>query len=63
MSGSHPITGVAVLRILSTDRICFRLPIVFDRSYKAQHASDSEALLAERGRIDNSHQMMDRTLE
>ncbi|EPQ30429.1 uncharacterized protein PFL1_01955 [Pseudozyma flocculosa PF-1] len=32
-------------------------------AYKAQHASDADALLAERGHIDNSHQMMDRTLE
>ncbi|PWY99521.1 V-snare-domain-containing protein [Testicularia cyperi] len=32
-------------------------------AYKAAHASDSDALLAERGRIDNSHAMMDRTLE
>lgn len=32
-------------------------------AYKAAHASDADALLAERGRIDNSHSMMDRTLE
>lgn len=32
-------------------------------AYRAAHASDSDALLAERGRIDNSHSMMDRTLE
>ncbi|SJX63084.1 related to SNARE protein of Golgi compartment [Sporisorium reilianum f. sp. reilianum] len=32
-------------------------------AYKAAHASDADALLAERGRIDNSHAMMDRTLE
>ncbi|KAJ9479315.1 Golgi SNAP receptor complex member 1 [Pseudozyma hubeiensis] len=32
-------------------------------AYKAAHASDSDALLAERGRIDNSHSMIDRTLE
>lgn len=32
-------------------------------AYKLAHASDSDALLAERGRIDNSHSMMDRTLE
>ncbi|CAO1623153.1 unnamed protein product [Sympodiomycopsis kandeliae] len=32
-------------------------------SYKASHASDQEALLAERGRLDNSHSMIDGTLE
>lgn len=32
-------------------------------AYKAAHASDADALLAERGRIDNSHSMIDRTLE
>ncbi|KAN0060507.1 protein transport protein gos1 [Thecaphora frezii] len=32
-------------------------------TYKAQHASDADALLAERGHIDNSHRMLDRTLE
>lgn len=33
-------------------------------AYKAQqYSSDQEALLAERGRLDNSHSMMDGTLE
>lgn len=32
-------------------------------AYKAAHASDADALLAERARIDNSHGMIDRTLE
>ncbi|PWN54389.1 V-snare-domain-containing protein [Violaceomyces palustris] len=32
-------------------------------AYKARHASDADALLAERGRIDNSHQMIDSTLD
>ncbi|CAO1621637.1 unnamed protein product [Parajaminaea phylloscopi] len=32
-------------------------------AYKAAHASDQEALLAERGRLDNSHSMIDGTLE
>lgn len=32
-------------------------------AYKAAHASDEDALLAERGRLDNSHSMIDGTLE
>ncbi|PWN21082.1 V-snare-domain-containing protein [Microstroma glucosiphilum] len=32
-------------------------------AYKVAHASDQEALLAERGRLDNSHSMIDGTLE
>ncbi|CCF52435.1 hypothetical protein NDA11_003327 [Ustilago hordei] len=32
-------------------------------AYKAAQSSDADALLAERGRIDNSHSMIDRTLE
>lgn len=32
-------------------------------AYKAAHESDADALLAERGHIDNSHAMIDSTLE
>lgn len=32
-------------------------------NHKAQHASDTDALLAERTRLDNSHRMIDGTLE
>jgi Golgi SNAP receptor complex protein 1 len=31
--------------------------------YRAQHSSDTNALLSERGHIDNSHQMIDSTLD
>lgn len=37
--------------------------MLFHSSYKAKYASDTDALLAERSRIDNSHSMIDSTLE
>ena len=37
--------------------------IFYSSSYKSKYASDTDALLAERSRLDNSHGMIDRTLD
>lgn len=51
--------------VVADPAICLlTLPTRLARSkYRAQHSSDTNSLLAERSRIDSSHQMIDGTLE